>query len=146
MGRLAAAYAQRIRGAQRHVRGALCHANRAREQADRSGRVVAAYAHEMGTPLATITLVSQELADELAGNPDPHLQEDARISANRRIAIATSRSMPGKDDTHLRTAPLEAVIREATSRMRRAGSTSSTPSSRRGRSGRCPAQIWRKPG
>ncbi len=41
------------------------------------GGVVAAAAHELGTPLATIKLVSSELFEELADRPE--LQEDARL-------------------------------------------------------------------
>ena len=41
------------------------------------GGVVAAAAHELGTPLATIKLVSTELVEELADRP--HLQEDAAL-------------------------------------------------------------------
>ncbi len=50
----------------------------AREQklTDLAG-VVAAAAHELGTPLATIKLVSAELIEELEGQPE--LQEDARL-------------------------------------------------------------------
>ena len=39
--------------------------------------IVAAAAHEMGTPLATIKLVASELREELADHPD--LQEDAAL-------------------------------------------------------------------
>lgn len=78
------------------------------------GGVVAATAHELGTPLATIKLVSSELADELADRPD--LLDDVRLLASevdrcRDILRAMGRS--GKDDTHMHRAPLEAVLREA---------------------------------
>ena len=78
------------------------------------GGVVAATAHELGTPLATIKLISSELAEELSDRPD--LAEDARILAEqadrcRDILRAMGRS--GKDDTLLRRAPLEAVLMEA---------------------------------
>ncbi len=78
------------------------------------GGVVAAAAHELGTPLATIKLISAELLDELADRPD--LAEDARILSEqadrcRNILHAMGRS--GKDDTLMRRAPLEAVLREA---------------------------------
>ena len=80
------------------------------------GGVVAAYAHEMGTPLATITLVSSELADELDGAEDPALKEDAlliRQEADRCRDILRSMGRAGKDDTLMRQAPLGAVIKEA---------------------------------
>ena len=78
------------------------------------GGVVAAAAHELGTPLATIKLVSTELIDELAGRED--LLEDARLigaQADRCREILQSMGPTGKDDLHLRQAPLIAVVREA---------------------------------
>jgi two-component system sensor histidine kinase RegB len=77
------------------------------------GGVVAAAAHELGTPLATIKLVSAELADELA---DVDHREDAlliRDQADRCRDILRSMGRAGKDDLHLRSAPLVAVLREA---------------------------------
>lgn len=78
------------------------------------GGVVAAAAHELGTPLATIKLVSSELMEELTDQPD--LYEDAaliRQQANRCRDILHSMGRAGKDDLHLRLAPLETVVREA---------------------------------
>ncbi len=87
----------------------------AREQklTDLAG-VVAAAAHELGTPLATIKLVSAELIEELEGQP--HLQEDARLiraQADRCRDILRDMGRAGKDDRHMRHAPLSAVLREA---------------------------------
>lgn len=78
------------------------------------GGVVAAAAHELGTPLATIKLVSTELAEELDGQPE--LAEDARLirdQADRCRDILRSMGRAGKDDLHMRSAPLGAVLREA---------------------------------
>ncbi|SEW43351.1 two-component system, sensor histidine kinase RegB [Cognatiyoonia koreensis] len=78
------------------------------------GGVVAAAAHELGTPLATIKLVSAELMEELDDMPDQ--REDAaliRQQADRCREILHSMGRAGKDDLHLRTAPLETVVREA---------------------------------
>jgi len=78
------------------------------------GGVVAAAAHELGTPLATIKLASAELIDALAH--DPELAEDARLireQADRCRAILHSMGQAGKDDMHLRHAPLKAVLAEA---------------------------------
>ena len=78
------------------------------------GGVVAAAAHELGTPLATIKLVSTELAEELADQPQ--LAEDANLireQADRCRDILRSMGRAGKDDKHLRSAPLGAVVREA---------------------------------
>ena len=78
------------------------------------GGVVAAAAHELGTPLATIKLTSAELIEDLDDRPD--LQEDARLireQADRCRDIMRSMGRAGKDDLHLKRAPLEAVLREA---------------------------------
>jgi two-component system, sensor histidine kinase RegB len=78
------------------------------------GGVVAAAAHELGTPLATIKLASSELLDELSDRPD--LAGDAaliREQADRCREILHSMGRAGKDDLHLRKAPLSAVLEEA---------------------------------
>ena len=78
------------------------------------GGVVAAAAHELGTPLATIKLVSTELVEELEGQPQ--LAEDAKLissQADRCRDILRSMGRAGKDDLHMRSAPLGAVVREA---------------------------------
>ncbi|AWB50034.1 two-component sensor histidine kinase [Gemmobacter aquarius] len=78
------------------------------------GGVVAAAAHELGTPLATIKLVSTEMMEELADNPA--LLEDAKLirdQADRCRDILRGMGRAGKDDLHLRNAPLESVLREA---------------------------------
>ncbi|QPM91511.1 sensor histidine kinase RegB [Pseudooceanicola algae] len=78
------------------------------------GGVVAAAAHELGTPLATIKLTSAELIDDLDGHPDQ--QDDARLirdQADRCRDILRSMGRSGKEDLLIRTAPLSAVIEEA---------------------------------
>ncbi|MEX0283860.1 MAG: sensor histidine kinase RegB [Paracoccaceae bacterium] len=78
------------------------------------GGVVAAAAHELGTPLATITLTSSELVEEL--DKQPELQEDARLireQADRCRDILRGMGRAGKDDLLLRQAPLTAVVEEA---------------------------------
>ncbi|HRM73311.1 MAG TPA: ActS/PrrB/RegB family redox-sensitive histidine kinase [Paracoccus sp. (in: a-proteobacteria)] len=82
------------------------------------GGVVAAAAHELGTPLATIKLVSSELADELAeALPDREdLAEDVtllRQSADRCRDIMRSMGASGRDDLLIRFAPLAEVLAEA---------------------------------
>ncbi|MFN0113581.1 MAG: sensor histidine kinase RegB [Paracoccaceae bacterium] len=77
------------------------------------GGVVAAAAHEMGTPLATIKLTSGELAELLKNEPE--LQRDAeliRAQAERCGEILRSMGSAGKDDRHLRSAPLSEILRE----------------------------------
>jgi len=78
------------------------------------GGVVAAAAHELGTPLATIKLTSAELAEELSDRVD--LREDAlliRDQADRCRDILRSMGRAGKDDLHLHRAPLSTVVEEA---------------------------------
>ncbi|MBC7738665.1 MAG: ActS/PrrB/RegB family redox-sensitive histidine kinase [Candidatus Saccharibacteria bacterium] len=78
------------------------------------GGVVAATAHELGTPLATIKLVSSEMIDELQGQDS--LLQDAmliRDQADRCRDILRTMGRAGKDDLHLRQAPLSAVVQEA---------------------------------
>ena len=78
------------------------------------GGVVAAAAHELGTPLATIKLVSAELMEELEDRPE--LLDDAKLirdQADRCRDILRSMGRAGKDDLHMRRAPLDSVLREA---------------------------------
>ncbi|MCB4379144.1 sensor histidine kinase RegB [uncultured Tateyamaria sp.] len=78
------------------------------------GGVVAAAAHELGTPLATIKLTSAELIEELDDRPE--LKEDAaliRQQADRCRDILRDMGRAGKDDLHLRQAPLMTVVQEA---------------------------------
>lgn len=78
------------------------------------GGVVAAAAHELGTPLATIKLVSVELIDDLQEMPQQ--KEDVELirdQVDRCRDILRSMGQIGKDDLHLRYAPLSAVVEEA---------------------------------
>ncbi|WP_299139858.1 sensor histidine kinase RegB [uncultured Tateyamaria sp.] len=78
------------------------------------GGVVAAAAHELGTPLATIKLTSAELIEELEHMPE--LRDDAaliREQADRCRDILRDMGRAGKDDLHLRQAPLMTVVQEA---------------------------------
>jgi len=78
------------------------------------GGVIAAAAHELGTPLATIKLVSTEMIEDLSESPE--LREDAgliRDQADRCREILQSMGRIGKDDLHMRTAPLSTFIEEA---------------------------------
>lgn len=78
------------------------------------GGVVAAAAHELGTPLATIKLVSSEMLSDL--EPGSDLHEDAELirnQADRCRDILRSMGRAGKDDLHMRQALLGAVIEEA---------------------------------
>ena len=78
------------------------------------GGVVAAAAHELGTPLATIKLTSTELIRDLSAHPE--MAEDAaliRDQADRCRDILRDMGRAGKDDLYMRHAPLEAVVQEA---------------------------------
>ncbi len=78
------------------------------------GGVVAAAAHEMGTPLATIKLVSAELAEDLAKLPE--LQEDALLihsQTERLRQILQDMGRSGKDDMLIKTVPLTLIVQSA---------------------------------
>lgn len=78
------------------------------------GGVVAAAAHELGTPLATIKLASAELVHELKDHSD--LREDAELirdQADRCRDILRDMGRAGKDDLHMRQAPLITVVESA---------------------------------
>ncbi|MCL3881592.1 sensor histidine kinase RegB [Marivita sp. GX14005] len=78
------------------------------------GGVVAAAAHELGTPLATIKLTSSELIEDLDDRPEQ--QDDARLireQADRCRDILRSMGRAGKEDLQIRSAPLLELIREA---------------------------------
>lgn len=78
------------------------------------GSNAAATAHELGTPLATIKLVATELARELKGQNE--LAEDAaliRREAERCGAIMADLGRGGREDAHVKRAPISAVIEEA---------------------------------
>ncbi|MGV6803199.1 MAG: sensor histidine kinase RegB [Ruegeria sp.] len=111
------AYSHRISSEVQSMSEALAatHMALAREQKLTDlGGVVAAAAHELGTPLATIKLTSAELIEELDDRPD--LKDDAaliREQADRCRDILRDMGRAGKDDLHLRQAPLSTVIHEA---------------------------------
>lgn len=78
------------------------------------GGVVAAAAHELGTPLATIKLTATELIADLADRPDQRQDvELIRNQADRCRDILLSMGRVGKQDLQVRQAPVEAVVREA---------------------------------
>lgn len=89
------------------------------------GGVVAAAAHEMGTPLATIKLVASELSDELSDRAE--LAADLQLlrdSADRCRDILRSMGRAGKDDVLLRSTPLTALVAEAAEPHRSRGNIS----------------------
>ncbi|MCC7320105.1 MAG: ActS/PrrB/RegB family redox-sensitive histidine kinase [Rubellimicrobium sp.] len=115
-----AIYARQVATEIREMREALAVTQLAlarEQQLTALGGVVAAAAHELGTPLATIKLASSELVDVLRGRGDlVDLYDDAvliRAQADRCRDILRSMGREGKDDLHLRGAPFETVLREA---------------------------------
>lgn len=112
-----ATYAARVSAELADTAGALAatQLGLAREQRlQHLGGVVAAAAHEMGTPLATIKLIASELSDDLGDSPE--IAADLallRSSADRCRDILRSMGAAGKDDLLLRFAPLEDVLAEA---------------------------------
>ena len=110
------------------------------------GGVVAAAAHELGTPLATIKLTAGELAEELSENPDQ--SEDARLiaaQADRCRDILRSMGRAGKEDLHLRQAPLTEVVREAVEPHQDRGKTVIFEQSRGPGAEPAPPAIHRRP-
>jgi two-component system, sensor histidine kinase RegB len=84
------------------------------QQITAMGALVAAAAHELGTPLATIKLVAAELADELADRPEQ--REDALLigtQADRCRDILRSMATDGRDDAQVHVAPLSRLVEEA---------------------------------
>lgn len=82
------------------------------------GGMAAAAAHELGTPLGTIKLVAGELARDVKDLPGvpAELAEDIaliRREAERCGAILTDLSRGGRDDSHMRNAPVSSVVEEA---------------------------------
>jgi two-component system sensor histidine kinase RegB len=112
-----AVYARRVSGETFGMSRALAATQMAlarEQQLSALGGVVAAAAHELGTPLATIKLAASELVDELADRPQ--LQEDAllvRDQAERCSRILHAMGPHGRDDALVRFAPFSSVVEEA---------------------------------
>ncbi|MFN3614258.1 MAG: sensor histidine kinase RegB [Rubrimonas sp.] len=88
------------------------------------GALAAAAAHELGTPLATIKLISGELARDLKDQPE--YAEDLallRAQADRCREILRDFSEGGRSDSHVRHAPLVSVLAEAAAPHRLRGKT-----------------------
>lgn len=85
------------------------------------GGVVAAAAHELGTPLATITLVAGEMIEDAS---DEDTRADAQLireQAERCRVILREMGQAGKQDEHVKIAPLLAVVEEAANPHRTRG-------------------------
>ena len=79
--------------------------------------LAAAAAHELGTPLATIALVSKEMSREL--DSDSPLMEDARLLRSQaercREILQTMRSLTQEGDRHISEMPFSAIMEEVAS-------------------------------
>lgn len=76
--------------------------------------VVAATAHELGTPLATIKIAATELASDLGEQSE--LRQDAELiseQADRCSRILHSMGRAGKEDKHIAYVPFSTLIAEA---------------------------------
>ena len=112
-----AGYARRVTVEMSSMSEALLATQMALEREQRLtalGGVVAAMAHELGTPLSTIKLASSEILNER--NLIPNLREDIELinaQVDRCRDILKDMGRRGKDDTHMHVAPLLSLIQEA---------------------------------
>lgn len=112
-----AAYARRVTIETFYMSQALAATQMALEREHKLsalGGVVAAAAHEMGTPLATIKLVAAELQEDLSEQPE--LKEDAQLiheQAIRLHSILKDMGRSGKDDLLMKSTTFLNLIDEA---------------------------------
>ena len=96
------------------------------QQLSALGGLAAAAAHELGTPLGTITLVAKELARDLP--KEGPLAEDltlltSQVERCREILARLSRKPEGQQDTAFSVLPLTALAEAAAAAHRRGGVT-----------------------
>ena len=106
--------------------------------------VIAATAHELGTPLATIKLTSSELLEDIA--QDSEARDDVQLihdQADRCRDILRSMGRTAKGDSYLRQAPISAVVEEAASPHLDRGKK--LHFSAAGQNGLAQPEIYRKP-
>jgi len=76
--------------------------------------LAAAAAHELGTPLATISVVAREMERELGD--DDRFREDVQLlrsqSERCRDILKRLTSLPSEDEAHMRRLPLSSMIEE----------------------------------
>ena len=126
--------------------------SRAQRLADLDG-VVAAAAHELGTPLATIKLAASEMIAELeergaGGDRNGGLLEDARLlraQADRCRDILREMGRAGRRDPYLDRGPVEAVLREAAGPHLGRGKAVEVAADPRGSGGSRQPEIPRRP-
>lgn len=87
--------------------------------------LAAAAAHELGTPLATISVVAKEMEREL-GN-DPRFREDVQLlrsqSERCRDILRRLATLPSDSEEHMRRLPLSSMMEEVLSPHREFGIT-----------------------
>ncbi|MBB4066910.1 ActS/PrrB/RegB family redox-sensitive histidine kinase [Gellertiella hungarica] len=87
--------------------------------------LAAAAAHELGTPLATISVVAKEMEREL-GN-DPHFGEDVLLlrsqSERCRDILRRLTTLSAEEEAHMRRLPLSSLIEEVLAPHRHPGIT-----------------------
>jgi two-component system sensor histidine kinase RegB len=85
--------------------------------------LAAAAAHELGTPLATITLVAKEMERELAA--DDRFKDDVQLlrsqSERCRDILRRLTSLPAEGEEHLRRLPLSSMMEEVIAPHRQFG-------------------------
>lgn len=118
-------YSWRISEESRKMRNALAATQLALSKEQRLsalGGLAAAAAHELGTPLGTITLIARELSHDLE---DTEYQEDlvslVDQAARCREILNNFSNRPDKEDIHFARATLEGVVEEAVNPHRMKG-------------------------
>lgn len=85
--------------------------------------LAAAAAHELGTPLATISVVAKEMERELGG--DPRFGEDVQLlrsqSERCRDILRRLTTLSSEDEAHMRVLPLSSLIEEVVAPHREFG-------------------------
>ena len=113
-----AGYVKRVAGEMSSMTKALLATQMALEREQKLtalGGVVAAMAHELGTPLSTIKLASSEILSE--NDLGDNIVEDIKLinsQVDRCRDILQSMGRHGKDDTLVHTVPILSLIQEAT--------------------------------
>ncbi len=118
-------YAWRISEESRKMRNALAATQLALSKEQRLsalGGLAAAAAHELGTPLGTITLIARELSHDLE---ESEYQDDLDILAEEaarcREILNNFSNRPDKEDIHFARAAFEGVVDEAVAPYKTSG-------------------------
>ncbi len=85
------------------------------------GGLVAAYAHELGTPLASIRLIADDVLEEKLGKQTKADIAQIKSEAARCAQILADMGRIGKDDALIKTVPFSALVEEAAAPHRSRG-------------------------